>query len=534
MMSARCVAQTAASEQPLFHLIASVRAAGTEGQFAESLHQGIQTTAKIAMQNSLSNVLVAGQSALAVKTSRIGTAPSSVENALEINSKSQLHIDGAELPDASLNVNSDAAQIQQIMSDQHASAEKPIVLGEASSGIDTIEAQVHIVAQVSLAPDLHESTAARSTNVNVSKPSIKAATVIKKSKRETSSSRDAQGASSSVAQGFPLRESSFLVAKTVPSSVQCTSAFSEAPSNKASEREQGVSAAVHKKRGNTSAPASATPIDRDKTSSLEAKDAAKPVSSETEQVTAGNTHPETGNEAKSGIADTADLKEMSASAALKADSADTLAAPVNASGIMPNVGIPGSGIEDHQYRSESSSSASVLLSGQGEARTHSTDSVLLQAAPRVFLASQTALEVGVQSGTHGWLKIRAELTDTGVVKASLQTASFTTETNLRRELPGLTAYLQEEKVSLDALVVHPRAAAGDESRTVASGANEENGGRAQQEPSQGQPREQSFQRGRAENAPAIFPDDRSQGNGQEKLVTTTLHTAAKSWLSVLA
>jgi len=83
--------------------------------------------------------------------------------------------------------------------------------------------------------------------------------------------------------------------------------------------------------------------------------------------------------------------------------------------------------------------------------------------PRMLTATPTALEVGIQNGTHGWLKVRAEMADGGVVNASVSAASSAGQEMLHRELPAMTAYLQEEKVAVNAIVVHAPLAAGAES-----------------------------------------------------------------------
>ncbi len=85
----------------------------------------------------------------------------------------------------------------------------------------------------------------------------------------------------------------------------------------------------------------------------------------------------------------------------------------------------------------------------------------------MLTASPTTLEVGIQNGTHGWLKVRAEMVEGGVVNASLSAASSAGQEMLHRELPALTAYLQGEKVSVNAVVVHAPLAAGAESRGTA-------------------------------------------------------------------
>jgi hypothetical protein len=110
--------------------------------------------------------------------------------------------------------------------------------------------------------------------------------------------------------------------------------------------------------------------------------------------------------------------------------------------------------------------------------------------PQMLTATPTALEVGVQNGTHGWLKVRAEMTETGVVNASVSASSTTGQEMLRRELPALATYLQSEKVAVNAVTVHattaePRGASagmdgGSAGQTLQGG--NEGGGRRQAAP----------------------------------------------------
>ncbi|MCU1225804.1 MAG: hypothetical protein JWQ42_3897 [Edaphobacter sp.] len=74
--------------------------------------------------------------------------------------------------------------------------------------------------------------------------------------------------------------------------------------------------------------------------------------------------------------------------------------------------------------------------------------------PRTLAASPTTLEVGIANGTHGWLKIRAEMTGGGTVNASLSAATSAGQEMLHRELPSLTAYLQEQRVGVNAIALH--------------------------------------------------------------------------------
>jgi hypothetical protein len=73
-------------------------------------------------------------------------------------------------------------------------------------------------------------------------------------------------------------------------------------------------------------------------------------------------------------------------------------------------------------------------------------------------ATPTALEVGVPGGTHGWLKVRAELGGDGSVHASMSSNSAAGTDALRRELPQLTSYLHQEQVVVSSVVVHAPAA----------------------------------------------------------------------------
>jgi hypothetical protein len=73
-------------------------------------------------------------------------------------------------------------------------------------------------------------------------------------------------------------------------------------------------------------------------------------------------------------------------------------------------------------------------------------------------ATATSLEVGVATGTHGWLKIRAEL-DGGVLTTSLSSPTQSGREALHRELPSLTAYLQEERIGVGAVVIRDNSAA---------------------------------------------------------------------------
>ncbi len=74
------------------------------------------------------------------------------------------------------------------------------------------------------------------------------------------------------------------------------------------------------------------------------------------------------------------------------------------------------------------------------------------AIPHTTLSSTpTTLEVGVSSGTHGWLKIRAELNASGTVDASLTGTNAAATDRLHNDLPALSSFLQDEKVAVGSL-----------------------------------------------------------------------------------
>jgi hypothetical protein len=88
-------------------------------------------------------------------------------------------------------------------------------------------------------------------------------------------------------------------------------------------------------------------------------------------------------------------------------------------------------------------------------------------APQVLASGPARLDVGVFDGTHGWLRIRAELGAGGAVNASL-TASAAAHETLRAVLPEMANYLQSEAVSVSRIALH-RAAAGANAMAATGG-----------------------------------------------------------------
>jgi hypothetical protein len=155
-------------------------------------------------------------------------------------------------------------------------------------------------------------------------------------------------------------------------------------------------------------------------------------------------------------------------------------------------------------------------------------------AHRTLLATPMALEVGVSNGTQGWLKIRAEMTDGGVVNASLSSPSSAGQEMLHRELPALTAYLQEERVGVNTVVVPATAAAGTDSR-FAGGTDREGGGQSQQGSSQGGTDDgQRLIRGSTDRTDEIPMYMALNGVGEDGLLSPGPYAGGGSWLNVRA
>ena len=87
------------------------------------------------------------------------------------------------------------------------------------------------------------------------------------------------------------------------------------------------------------------------------------------------------------------------------------------------------------------------------------EAALVNDGHRMLSSTPTSLEVGVANGSHGWLKIRAELTDGGTVNASVSAATSVGQEMLHRELPSLAAYLRSEGLGVNTVAVHATATA---------------------------------------------------------------------------
>jgi hypothetical protein len=157
----------------------------------------------------------------------------------------------------------------------------------------------------------------------------------------------------------------------------------------------------------------------------------------------------------------------------------------------------------------------------------------LNEAPRMLSSTPTSLEVGIQNGTHGWLKVRAEMTDGGAVNASVSATSSAGQEMLHRELPALTAYLQEEKVAVNAVVVHsaPSTAGADaRSSTGTDGA----GGQTPQRSNEGEQQHHGLTKATLNGSAERVSYRGWHGIDEDGSLPLAAYVSGGAWLSVRA
>ncbi|RZU39582.1 hypothetical protein [Edaphobacter modestus] len=169
-------------------------------------------------------------------------------------------------------------------------------------------------------------------------------------------------------------------------------------------------------------------------------------------------------------------------------------------------------------------------SGQGDAV--STSSHLDGSGEhKVLTATPTALEVGVPGGTHGWLKVRAELADDGAVHASVSSSSAAGTEMLRRDLPSLTSYLHQEQVAVNSVVVHPPSSVMDQTNLSGGGSQNHEAGRGSSDPQADSGRQSASGMSRNE-------DGSRQGSTEDEggavWPSSVGYAGAGGWLSVRA
>jgi hypothetical protein len=155
----------------------------------------------------------------------------------------------------------------------------------------------------------------------------------------------------------------------------------------------------------------------------------------------------------------------------------------------------------------------------------------IDGTPRMLSATPNTLEVGIQNGPHGWVRVRAEMTDGGSVNASVSARSLQGQEMLHRELPSLTAYLQLEKVEVNTVVVHAPVQATVEARGSAGldGGNDQMSRRGSEGGGQRQYAERP-----ASDVPERTMTYRTEGVDEDGLLQIGTHSAGGGWLSVRA
>lgn len=156
----------------------------------------------------------------------------------------------------------------------------------------------------------------------------------------------------------------------------------------------------------------------------------------------------------------------------------------------------------------------------------------LDGTPQMLTGTPTTLEVGIQNGTHGWLRVRAEMTDGGSVNASVSTASAAGQEMLHRELPSLTAYLQEEKVSVNTVVVHALPPVGVEPRSSAG--MDSAGGQTAQRGSEGESQQQYVKGTMRDRSGEAMTYRALQEVDEEGSLQLATYATGGGWLSVRA
>ncbi|MEO8736324.1 MAG: hypothetical protein ABI380_07260 [Edaphobacter sp.] len=221
----------------------------------------------------------------------------------------------------------------------------------------------------------------------------------------------------------------------------------------------------------------------------------------------------------------------------------TIAAPLHAtdavsgavSGMMPGVAVMHVAVVAPQTMGVSAHAAAIQSGVGMQSGSGSNDAAgPINTTYRTLMATPTALEVGVANGTHGWLKIRAEMTEGGAVNASLSTTSSSGQELLHRELPSLTAYLHSERVVVNTVVVQQTAASGSDFRGLTGGMNGDGRGQAQQSGSQGGENRQNTAGSVMNHTERDVPYNGLSGTDGGEPLPRASYVGGGSWLSVRA
>lgn len=115
--------------------------------------------------------------------------------------------------------------------------------------------------------------------------------------------------------------------------------------------------------------------------------------------------------------------------------------------------------EIHRSNTETQSSNTETQRSNAEMQGSNTDSLVAVRStafaeePRTLEATNSVLEIGLGTGVHGGLRVRAELGRTGEITASLVAANAGQAEGLHRDLGAMSAYLKAEAVNIGTLSV---------------------------------------------------------------------------------
>jgi len=203
------------------------------------------------------------------------------------------------------------------------------------------------------------------------------------------------------------------------------------------------------------------------------------------------------------------------------------------SGVVPLHRVGGAVSTNVQAQDGSAQTTTGLHAGHGEFDGGGGATPLgMDGAHQTLATTPTSLEVGVANGTHGWLKIRAELVTGGGVNASLSTASPAGQEMLHRELPSLAAYLQQAQVAVNSVVVHPTMA-GNDLHSLAGGMGGDMSGQTQQRNDQGGEARQGWD-GPVSSYVDEVAYDGASGVGADGVLSPVTYAGGGSWLNVRA
>jgi hypothetical protein len=159
-----------------------------------------------------------------------------------------------------------------------------------------------------------------------------------------------------------------------------------------------------------------------------------------------------------------DVSQRSVEEKSKTASAGTIATKVDArpssathtEGLTPAANIPRVGLvapESSLPPSQLAHPTSVIARASGQSGLVSTPTSASTSAPQTIVSTPARLDVGVLNGTHGWLRVRAELGAGGAVNTSITTVDAAHEA-LRSAVPEIANYLGVEAVKVNSIEVH--------------------------------------------------------------------------------